>query len=70
MSDEIIPLDPGEGPTIWARQNESNRHTYDIIVGKDPENPIRTYQLSANEIKRLKQYVSNTKRNNTNNENY
>lgn len=57
---DFYPLDPDEGPSVWARQSESNRHTYEIATGTDPENPTDTYRLSAREIQRLANLVRRT----------
>lgn len=48
-----IPLDPDEGPTIWAIEEEVNMHTYEIVLGEDPENPRESFRLSRSEIQLL-----------------
>jgi hypothetical protein len=50
---EFTALDPNEGPTVWAKQDESNPHTFIIAEGTDPEDPTDTYRLSSDEIRRL-----------------
>ena len=47
------PLDPEEGPTVWARQLENNRYTVEIVEGSDPNDGLRSIELSHSEIKRL-----------------
>jgi hypothetical protein len=47
------PLDPKEGPTVWAQQVEANKHTVEIVTGTDPTDPTDTYKLSHSEISRL-----------------
>lgn len=48
-----IPLDPKEGPTVWLNKDCGNKHTVQIIVGTDPENPRKEIVLSKNEIKNM-----------------
>lgn len=50
MSD-YIPLDPDEGPTVWATRTDA--HTVEIVGGTDPDDPMYFYQLSDAEIERL-----------------
>jgi hypothetical protein len=57
MSDEFTPLDPDEGPTVWARQLENNRYTVEIVEGTDPTDGLRSIELSHNEIKRLNDFI-------------
>lgn len=58
--DTWTPLDPNEGPTVWARQSEANPHTYEIREGTDPTDPIAEFELSAGEIRRLNTLVDDT----------
>lgn len=58
MSEDYTPLDPDEGPTIWARQVENDKHTVMVAQGTDPSDPYDTFLLSANEIKRLEAMVT------------
>lgn len=53
MISDPLPLDPNEGPTIWATPLPDNQFTYKVMVGTDPEDPQNTILLSANEIHRL-----------------
>lgn len=55
--DDFYPLDPDEGPTVWARQLASNQHTFEVVTGTDPTDPTDSYQLSANEVYKLAGYV-------------
>lgn len=59
MSTSWTALDRNEGPTVWARQQKTNSHTFEIAIGTDPEHPIDTYTLSTNEISRLSTLVKN-----------
>lgn len=52
-TDTWLPLDPDEGPTVWARQHKNNQHTIEIATGADPEDPMETFMLSKNEIRRI-----------------
>jgi len=53
----FTPLDPTEGPTVWAKQDESNPNTYIIAEGTNPLAPQSRYQLSVGEIRRLSSLV-------------
>jgi len=57
MNNGPVPLDPEEGPTIWADRYESNKYTYRLIIGTDPEDPREVHHLSQSEIKTLCRYV-------------
>jgi hypothetical protein len=59
MVDNYTPLDPDEGPPVWARQLTSNRHTIEIVTGTDPTDPTDAYQLSHGEIETLATMVPN-----------
>jgi hypothetical protein len=52
-TDTWTPLDPVEGPTVWARQHKRNQHTIEIVTGTDPEDPMETFLLSHKEIRRI-----------------
>lgn len=52
-SNGFTPLDPDQGPTVWARRDESNEHTIEVVEGTDPTEPRESYLLSVAEIKRL-----------------
>jgi len=56
---KFIPLDPNEGPTVWARQLKNNNHTVEIVEGTDPTDGLRSIKLSHNEIERLADYIDN-----------
>ena len=56
---DLIPLDPNEGPTIWLRLGGGNHHTHSLIVGTDPDNPLRSVQVSSSEIKRAYHTIQN-----------
>jgi hypothetical protein len=51
------PLDPDEGPTIWAKEQESNRFTMKVAVGVDPQDPMSMIHLSVNEIENLYEMI-------------
>jgi hypothetical protein len=55
--DNFSPLDPNEGPTIWAKQSKSNSHTIKIVIGTNPNDPFKSFELSHNEIKRLNKLI-------------
>ena len=57
MSDDFTPLDPDEGPTVWARQLDNNRYTVEVVEGSDPTDGLRSIQLSHNEIERLARLI-------------
>lgn len=48
---EPIPLDPDEGPTLWAKPVDV--HTFNLIFGTDPEDAVTVEPISVGEIERL-----------------
>lgn len=51
------PLDELEGPTVWISDEFGNQYTYTIIVGSDPDDPLREIELSKQEIKQAARFV-------------
>jgi hypothetical protein len=56
---EWEPLDPNEGPSVWAKYAESNNHMVVVAIGTDPENPLETFSLSHGEVENLNRLVQN-----------
>lgn len=52
-----MPLDPDEGPTIWARPDQANSHTFHVATGEDPTDPMKEVSMSLNEVRRLAEMV-------------
>jgi hypothetical protein len=50
MSDRI-PLDPDEGPTLWAER--TGEHSVTLLQGVDPDDPMSAMVISDDEIERL-----------------
>lgn len=47
------PLTDDERPAIWAEEMDSGRYAYKIILGEDPEDPIKTIRLTQEEVNTL-----------------
>lgn len=45
-------LDQDEGPTLWVRKC-GGPHTFELATGRNPEAPIDTIFISADEIATL-----------------
>jgi hypothetical protein len=53
MSHDYTALDPNSGPTVWAKQSETNQHTIIVRTGSDPEDPMKEMKLATGEIDSL-----------------
>lgn len=53
QTEAVEPLDPREGPTLWARIEEAEHEAVTLLCG-DPDDPYKKLRLSESEFRRLR----------------